>query len=1505
MKVDDHGALDLEMVSCKLTILFNESLSCYFFFTLANPVRAPISRLNQCCNTAGVVNAATACSSTTCHCKANVQGSKCDECKAGFYNLDVENTDGCSSCYCFGATDKCTGSNWPAQIIKTLDGWLVTDLPGSKVVEPDVSPTDGHLVVANDELPGTNSYYWDAPQEYLGSKLYSYGGDIKFNLSYVVGRGDTSGWYTRDPDVILQGGPNNIRIGYNWKRPQKEEGGRTVITLPLREQGWFKVNPDGTNSKEPVSREEFTLIAYNLKRLLVRAKFHTDQVEGGLHNVDMDIANNTVPTGKIAKGTEMCQCPEGYAGLSCELCAPGYRRVNNTLVNGKCVKCDCNGHSPSCDPYTGRCLVCLHHTTGEKCDRCEYGYYGDPKKGTEFDCKPCACPLSIPSNNFSPSCFASESTPGGYICDSCPRGYTGDRCDRCAEGYWGNPTVPGGKCVPCDCGHDADTSIPGWCDHRTGKCLKCHGTIDRECKKCPPRHILTPRGCKKCEDPCIDMILDDLYAFGIAANEANLTGIKDLPKIRLRWMEHQINKTTFDLRRYQYLIDEGQRLMQNVSYNFDLEALADILYLKAKQLESRGSTVAENAVRVTIEAEELLDLIHDLLDELNRVIDSLRKYGIDMPGSRVVATDRLVMEAERILRDIKLRNHLPNIDAAEREVRKAKQLLARVNQLVNSPGLSGELRKRLEKIRRLLSEFINIVQDQIQSPTLKTFKKIQEIHGLYDYVIIAIGNSSRYSSESKAALAEAHNLLDSAKAALIESAVQFGLVPRIKEELDNVTNQLEVRRSILSRLNPHYTEQYVKPCISHVLELKNRLQALLGLFNATRETSASPMQAATVYDKIVNALTSAEIAARTAYAAADRAYLMAYPGTDDALIKQAAEAKDKSYALLQEAKNLRINLLPELERDLGRKKYALDEVKDDLGNTHRNIDLINRVLDSLPTALSKSLRDSDTYLKQVLDGIADARIKIESIDNRIKGELGPKLNRLKEGSASGLENLTHVLDKSRSDIRSALRYAVNAEELNERITVLTKDVFINLKELKDRVLLSRQKASSIKVSLGTDYPRQECIRSFKPEIEPSTTNTIVLNYAIKDEAKDALLFFISSATTDDFMAIEMVDRKIRFLWNAGGGTQVLTHNMVIETNDPSMNKDNQWYKIMVLRVGNVATLRVKRTPESEEPDENEVTGSSPPNFNRMDFDSNSYLFISGLPAEFRAPRELRSRKFAGCMYEVFLDGKKIGLWNFKTNYGCRGCKEGATEPRNPSIFNFRGDSSYAILNQIKRYDRKKYSIVLQFKTFDEEALLFFTGNKATGDFVSLTLKGGKVLYQFNMGSTSRLTLTSKLRYNTGQWVRLAAERDKLEGFLSVDDELIEGKVPTSGPASLELAESVVYYGGVPPNFTFQLWPTVTFKPFLGCMKDLQVDSSPLGLSVSDSYGIESGCRSELYSISSGLFKGKNAFIELKSKALKEEADLSFTFKTNQSEALLLLSTFEGQPGPQRDAVSLF
>lgn len=382
----------------------------------------------------------------------------------------------------------------------------MTNIPGTFHMTP--TRDNGRASVADDEIPSHSQelYYWEAPDDYLGQKLYSYGNSLKYIINYVVVRGDTSGFYTTKPDVILEGGPDNIRIGHKMHKPAEifdEDELNSTIIMPLREQAWFRVDENGEEipDSQP-TREEFTLLLYDLKRLLVRAKFHTDQVEGGLYQVDLERASNSSKSIKKAIGTEQCDCPPGYAGLSCEYCMPGYRRVNNILVNGVCEKCDCNNHAESCDPYTGACSECLHNTTGPNCGECKPGFYGDATRGKEDDCKPCACPLPIASNNFSPTCRYEPTAKYGYICLECPVGYTGERCEICDNGYFGNPTVPGGICTPCDCGQNANTTVEGFCDHITGECKLClKNTSGWKCNQCLLNHWGNPDlgDCKPCD----------------------------------------------------------------------------------------------------------------------------------------------------------------------------------------------------------------------------------------------------------------------------------------------------------------------------------------------------------------------------------------------------------------------------------------------------------------------------------------------------------------------------------------------------------------------------------------------------------------------------------------------------------------------------------------------------------------------------------------------------------------------------------------------------------------------------------------------------------------------------------------------------------------------------------------------------------------------------------------------------------------------------------------------
>ena len=232
-----------------------------------------------------------------------------------------------------------------------------------------------------------------------------------------------------------------------------------------------------------------------------------------------------------------------------------------------------------------------------------------------------------------------------------------------------------------------------------------------------------------------------------------------------------------------------------------------------------------------------------------------------------------------------------------------------------------------------------------------------------------------------------------------------------------------------------------------------------------------------------------------------RVYRTAHPGTDDALTLRAQRAKKRSGDLLQQAKDIRDNRVPELERELAKKRYRLDAIVDDLANGKRNLNLINRALDTLPNDLSVILRGVEPKLRIILDGLDSIHRRIDDIDKRIALELMPKLDRLRAGTTSGLDNLTKIIEQARSDIRDASRLADRAEETADRVNRLHNQMELNLKGLEDRILLARHKSASIRVSLGTDRSGV-CARTYEPQIKPSIFNNIIMNYAIKEEARD-------------------------------------------------------------------------------------------------------------------------------------------------------------------------------------------------------------------------------------------------------------------------------------------------------------------------------------------------------------------------------------------------------------------
>ncbi|KAM3968484.1 laminin subunit alpha [Aphomia sociella] len=424
------------------------------------------------------------CDQTTaqCYCKKHVYGQACDTCKENYFNLQDENPDGCTKCYCFGKTTRCTSSSLSWVEINGMTDWYLANIETNRTLNVfplalDPAQINDTAIQANLLGTGEDSpkvLYFGAPQYYLGKRLTSYGGYLTYSVHYTAREG---GRAAASPDVII-GGANNYLVHYSIEQPPA----LTTWTHALKLSEEQFTNLDGS----AVTRDQFMNTLVNVTSIYIRATYWHETVNTVLSTVSLDVAiKDFIEFSKRAETVEDCQCPSAYRGLSCEQCAVGYYRLSSGPHAGFCVPCQCNGHSRECDVNTGICLDCTDNTMGDHCELCIPGYHGNATIGTPRDCLICACPIPYASNNFAIGCELSEN--GSLISCQCQPGYGGARCSFCTAGYYGEPERLGDYCKPCNCSGNIIKDDPGSCDSITGDCLKCvNNTAGAACNLCAP-----------------------------------------------------------------------------------------------------------------------------------------------------------------------------------------------------------------------------------------------------------------------------------------------------------------------------------------------------------------------------------------------------------------------------------------------------------------------------------------------------------------------------------------------------------------------------------------------------------------------------------------------------------------------------------------------------------------------------------------------------------------------------------------------------------------------------------------------------------------------------------------------------------------------------------------------------------------------------------------------------------------------------------------------------------
>ncbi|KAK8750302.1 hypothetical protein OTU49_014768 [Cherax quadricarinatus] len=356
-----------------------------------------------------------------CHCKEFVTGPKCDQCKPDSFYLNENNRDGCIECFCMGITRQCTSSNWYRQqesvsFTNDRQGFELVDKFQQTVISNDIFVDSGRQELVFREFSRVDQevYYWKLPQRFLGNKISSYGGNLTYSLRYVPAPGGQSSANTACA-VEIYG--NDITLKH-YSKSQLSATRQETVSVPLYEQYWER--QDG----QEANREHFLMALADLEYILIKATYTTNSREVGIKEVILDYAEPR-NTGQVrALAVEMCECPQGYQGLSCEDCDIGYTRSLSGLHLGTCRPCGCNGHSEECDPENGMCTNCRDNTAGFSCEECLPGFYKADGRcyrqdGGEPDCN-CDMRGSVSCENGICRC---KDTVHGESCDTCRPGF--------------------------------------------------------------------------------------------------------------------------------------------------------------------------------------------------------------------------------------------------------------------------------------------------------------------------------------------------------------------------------------------------------------------------------------------------------------------------------------------------------------------------------------------------------------------------------------------------------------------------------------------------------------------------------------------------------------------------------------------------------------------------------------------------------------------------------------------------------------------------------------------------------------------------------------------------------------------------------------------------------------------------------------------------------------------------------------------------------------------------
>ncbi|XP_014221334.1 laminin subunit beta-1 isoform X1 [Trichogramma pretiosum] len=444
-----------------------------------------------------------------CHCKVNVDGRRCDRCKAGFWNFLEENPEGCQPCTCntLGTVDnqgcnmisgECTCKRYVTGrdcnecmpefwgLSETQDGCKPCDcdiggafdnscdpqtgqcrcrphVTGRTCNQPEQSyytgdldfltyegelsrPTDNCQVVIREPYRDGRNNSWTG----LGFMQALEGSVLNFTIDNVK----RSMWY----DIIVRYEPkqhmgewDDAQIAVERSEPIDPEG-PCADWQPEYDKLWVQLS---TSQRSSVAMPPVCLEAGKTYNVQLELRKFNGPADGPTPSILIDsiVLRPRLDGLPFFTGSGEYRRQE-YERYRCQDYYSTFYDYYSMYENRSDIREICTKYQNSIGLYV--------YDGGHECD-C------DPTGSHSLLCK-----------------------DYGGLCP-CKPNVVGRRCDRCAPGTYG--FGPEG-CVNCDC--DGVGSLDNFCDVDTGRCKCRPNTYGRDCGQCEPGFWNFPH-CRRCE----------------------------------------------------------------------------------------------------------------------------------------------------------------------------------------------------------------------------------------------------------------------------------------------------------------------------------------------------------------------------------------------------------------------------------------------------------------------------------------------------------------------------------------------------------------------------------------------------------------------------------------------------------------------------------------------------------------------------------------------------------------------------------------------------------------------------------------------------------------------------------------------------------------------------------------------------------------------------------------------------------------------------------------------